>query len=792
MKKLITTILVSVAISSQSVLADDLMSQCMFGVPRFNRPLVTDQTNEWPVTIHSDTAKSKYPDYTVFTGNVDIQQGDSLLHSDEIQLHQRQQQGQKTLIRTIDAMGNVLYADNNIVLKGQKAWSNLNNKDINVWNGNYQMVGRHGYGTADLIKQRNNNRYTILENGSFTSCLPEDNNWNIVGSKVIEDREEEVVKIWNARFKLHSVPIFYTPYLQLPIGNRRRSGFLIPHVNYGSSKGYEFVLPYYWNIESRADATIIPHYMSKRGIQLENEFRYLTHFGAGLMEFDYLPSDDQYHKNKARRGIGTDESDDRWFFYWQHNGVYNEHWRLNTDYSRVSDPYYFNDLNSKYYSSANGYTTQKFSIGYAAANWDATLFSRDFQVFRDTSKYNIYRAQPQLELNFYQKGIGPFDGRIYAQAVKFTNINKKKYEAIRLHIEPTLDLPLSNNWANLDAQFKFFATYYHQNSLDYYNAIGGGGIENNESRKLKSSVTRTIPQLKINGSLFFDRSMDWNAGYTQTLEPRVQYLYTAYRNQSNIYPYDSTLLQTDYTSLFRDRRTYSGLDRIASANEVAMGVTTRIYDQDMFERINFSIGQIYSLTPSRTGVNQTKRENKGIGSLMWAGDTYWKFNNSWGMHGELQYDSRFENISHGNAVLEYRRDPDRILQLNYRYGNPEYMSTLLNDSLLTNNPIYEKGISQVGGTASWPIVDNWSMVGAYYYDTRNSKLTSQLIGLQYSSCCYALRIGYERKINGWENNDSKYDNQISFNIELRGLTTGYGSGIDQMLNNSIIPYQRAF
>ena len=792
MNKRLPTLLatmIGAAISSQSALADDLMSQCMLGVPSYNRPLVTGQTNQLPVTIHSDAAKGNYPDDAVFTGNVDVQQGNSRLQSDEMQLHQRQQEGQTTPVRTVDALGNVRYDDNQVILKGPKAWSNLNTKDTNVWNGNYQMVGRQGRGDAELMKQRADNRYTILENGSFTSCLPGYNSWSVVGSQVIQDREEEVAEIWNARFKLGAVPIFYSPYLQLPIGDRRRSGFLIPNAKYGSSKGFEFVLPYYWNIAPQADATITPHYMSKRGMQLENEFRYLTQFGAGLMEFDYLPSDNQYDKDKAARNIAEDKSNYRWLFYWQHAGVYDQHWRFNADYTKVSDPYYFNDLDSKYYSSTDGYATQKFSIGYADTNWDATLSSRDFQVFGDTSNSNVYRAQPQLDLNFYQNDIGPFDGRVYAQAVKFTNVNNHYPEATRLHIEPTLNLPLSNGWASLDTEAKFLATHYQQDSLEYYNA-NLAGADNSQSGQLKSSVNRTMPQFKVDGRLVFDRDMDWAQGYTQTLEPRVQYLYIPYRNQSDIYPYDSTLLQTDYTGLFRDR-TYSGLDRIASANEVATGVTTRIYDQDLVERFNVSVGQIYSFTPARTGVNQTNKEDD-TGSLIWAGDTYWKVSDRWGLRGGLQYDTRLDNVAQGNTVLEYRRDADRVLQLSYRYSSPEYVASALNNSDLVNNPIYKKGISQVGGTASWPIADAWSVVGAYYYDTRNQKPASQLVGLQYSSCCYAIRVGYERKINGWENNDSKYDNQISFNIELRGLSSGYGLGTDQMLRQGIIPYQRAF
>ncbi len=298
MKKRIPSLLATMiasALYSQQGLAADLATQCMLGVPSYDRPLVEGRPGDLPVTINADHAKGNYPDNAVFTGNVDINQGNSRLRADEVQLHQQQAAGQAQPVRTVDALGNVHYDDNQVILKGPKAWSNLNTKDTNVWQGDYQMVGRQGRGTADLMKQRGENRYTILENGSFTSCLPGSDTWSVVGSEVIHDREEQVAEIWNARFKLGSVPIFYSPYLQLPVGDKRRSGFLIPNAKYSTKNGVEFSLPYYWNIAPNFDATITPHYMNKRGgVMWENEFRYLTQLGSGLTEFDYLPSDKVY------------------------------------------------------------------------------------------------------------------------------------------------------------------------------------------------------------------------------------------------------------------------------------------------------------------------------------------------------------------------------------------------------------------------------------------------------------------------------------------------------------------
>ncbi len=783
MKKRIPTLLatlIGTAIYSQQGMAADLASQCMLGVPSYNRPLIEGDTNNLPVTINADHAKGDYPDNAVFTGNVDIQQGNSRLQSDEVQLHQKQVDGQPDPVRTVDALGNVHYDDNQVILKGPKAWSNLNTKDTNVWKGDYQMVDRQGRGTADLMKQRENNRYTILDNGTFTSCLPGSNTWSVVGTTVIQDREEEVAEIWNARFKIGPVPVFYSPYLQLPIGDKRRSGFLLPDGKYSSNNGLEFTLPYYWNIAPNFDATITPHYMEKRGTMWQNEFRYLTKAGAGLMEFDYLTSDDEY-KNES--GVNPDDDSRRWLFYWQHSGVLDQVWRFNIDYTKVSDDKYFNDFDSEYGSSTDGYATQKFSVGYAVENFDATLSTKQFQVFESQQGRNSYSAQPQLDVNFYQNDVGPFDTRVYGQAVKFTNVNDNMPEATRLHIEPTISLPLSNGWASLNTEAKLLATHYQQDNLDKYKKYV------NSNSELESSVNRTMPQFKVDGKLIFDRDMDSALGWSQTLEPRVQYLYVPYRDQSNINNYDSSLLQSDYSGLFRDR-TYGGLDRIASANQVTTGVTSRIYDDASIERFNVSLGQIYYFTQSRTGDDNINWEkDKDTGSVIWAGDTYWRMTDRWGLRGGLQYDARLASVSTGNGVIEYRRDNDRLVQLNYRYASPAFIQATL-PSFSTAEQ-YKEGISQVGMTASWPVVDRWSVVGAYYYDTKAQQTADSMLAVQYNSCCYAIRVGYERKINGWEDAESKYDNVFGFNIELRGLSSNYGLGTQQMLRSNILPYQNS-
>ena len=324
-------------------------------------------------------------------------------------------------------------------------------------------------------------------------------------------------------------------------------------------------------------------------------------------------------------------------------------------------------------------------------------------------------------------------------------------EATRVHLEPTINLPLSNNWGSINTEAKLLATHYQQTNLDWYNS--------RNTTKLDESVNRVMPQFKVDGKMVFERDMEMLApGYTQTLEPRAQYLYVPYRDQSDIYNYDSSLLQSDYSGLFRDR-TYGGLDRIASANQVTTGVTSRIYDDAAVERFNISVGQIYYFTESRTGDDNITWENDDkTGSLVWAGDTYWRISERWGLRGGIQYDTRLDNVATSNSSIEYRRDEDRLVQLNYRYASPEYIQATLPKYYSTAEQ-YKNGISQVGASPAGqlPIV---GPLLAYYYDTNANKQADSMLGVQYSSCCYAIRVGYERKLNGWDNDKQHavYDN----------------------------------
>lgn len=732
-----------------------------------------DDFSTLPVYITAENLYATYPTRGIYTGDVFIEQGQRTLKADQAEVTQTPVEGQLLPQRMITAEGNVVYTDSQFQLLSPRVQADVDKNDVDIGKSEYRFVDAPGRGVADSVQLRDG-RYATMRHGDLTLCPPGDNSWSIKGTSITHDKENQVAEIWNAVFKIGPVPVFYSPYLQFPTSNQRRTGLLIPSVSYGKRNGTQLTIPYYWNIAPNVDATFTTQYISHRGVGVDTEVRYLAKpYGSGTVAFNFLPNDKIYKKESLVEG----KDDNRWLFFWRHNALINQVWRFNADFTKVSDNQYFSDFNSIYGSQTDGYATQRFSLGYTDSHWDTSLSMRRFQVF-NSNVTDIYKTMPQFDATYTLSDIYNFDFSTYFQASRFLNINDNEPSAWRLHVEPKVNYSIANNLGDIDVEAGVMMTHYDQDIPDNY-----------RNPLLKSHASRIMPNFKIDGKMVFERDMTFFDHYTQTLEPRVQYRYMPYRDQSDIKNYDSVLLQSDYARLFGDS-VYSGLDRIASANQVTTGLTTRIYDNNLIERFNASIGQVYYFTESRTGdINSPIDRNRDSGSLTWAFDSYWKFNDELSARGGVQYDTRIDEVALSNVILEYQKDESRLVQLSYRYVNKAYITAL---DLNRFTP-YKQNISQAGIMASWPLTENILAVGAYYYDTQLKQSVDSFIGLQYYSCCWGINVTYGRRIDGWDklHNQTTYDNKVSVNFELLGLSNSTTSA-RKLLNSGIIPYQKAF
>ena len=754
----------------------DLAKQCLYGVPHFTGEVVSGNPNDLPVYIEADQAEITQPRSGIYKGRVDVKQGNRHLQSAEVEV---QQQGSGDNVqRYAFARGGFDYRDNQINLLGDDAKIHLNTKDTDVRNAHYQLVDRQGRGSAESVELRDD--YRVMKNATFTSCLQDDHSWSIYADEMRQHVKEEYAEMWHARFKVQGVPVFYTPYLQLPIGDRRRSGLLIPTLGHGSRDGYFYAQPVYWNIAPNLDATLTPKYMSRRGWQLNSEFRYLTTLGEGQIAGEYLGDD--------RLKDYDSENRKRHLFYWKHNAAFARDWRLDLNYTKVSDKRYFNDFDSAYGSSTDGYADQTGRIAYYQPNYNIAMFVKQFQIF-DEVVIGPYRALPQIDFNYYQNGLfgNKVDFKLFSQAVRFDNDSAQMPTAWRFHGEPSVNTTLSNRYGSMNLEAKLYATQYQQKKG-----------RSDKAEDVESSVNRILPQLKIDLQSVLASNQTFISGYTQTLEPRVQYLFRPYKDQSNIgsklnsqylgFGYDSSLLQQDYFSLFNSRR-YSGLDRIASANQVTLGGTSRFFDENKEERFNIAVGQTYYLEPSRIDEN---RDNRTEGSSSsWAIEANWKINDLMRWRGGYQYDPQLGQVSLANTGIEYNPTKNNVVQLNYRYASKEY----INQNLTAEANRYNQDIKQLGVQVGWELSDHWAIAGRYYQDLALKKPVEQYLGVQYNTCCWSVGVGARRYVTSRQNqknDDIFYDHGIGVTFELRGFSHDHKTGIENMMKKGKLPYLQAF
>lgn len=770
---LLSLAIFSVCYSSEALA--DLKSQCLMGVPHFQGELVKTEQLSLPITIEADKAVINQSTDATYLGNVSIQQGNRHIQTEQVRLEQSAHNRRAYLKGGFD------YQDNFVQLKGNDGEVNLLNKDGKFSQADYHFVDRQGRGTAEEAVFGDDIR--VLKNASFTSCLDSDNAWSIDAKEMRQYVKEEYAEMWHARFKVMGVPIFYTPYVQLPIGDRRRSGLLMPNLASSSRDGLIYSQPIYWNIAPNMDATFTPTYYSRRGWQLSPEVRYLTQLGQGLVAGEYLQHD--------RLTSWSEQNKSRHLFYWRHNVSFLSDWRFSVDYTRVSDKRYFSDFDSGYGNKTDGYATQSFKLGYYQPHYNIALSGKKFQTF-DNIEIGPYRVFPQIDFNYFKNNIyqnGDF--KFYAQLARFENDSETMPTATRVHLEPSFNLPLVNRYGSLNFETKLYATHYWQQQ--------GKG---NNAEPIKSQVNRVLPQLKLEFKTLLEADKQFIKGFSQILEPRIQYLYRPYKDQSNIgskqnssflgLGYDSALLQQDYFSLFRDRR-YSGLDRIASANQVTLGATTRFFkDKAGEERFNLSIGQIYYLSPSR--IDDKSLNSTADRSSSWALESNWKFHPKWNWRASYQYDTRLHESSLANMSLQFNPKENSLIQLNYRYASKNY----IDQNLQAGSNRYNQDIKQIGGVVAWELTDHIAVMAGHYQDLALKKPVETQVGVNYNTCCWGISVFAGRQLIATPlgkpdgPNNVYYENRFGINFELRGLGTNYNSGITRLLKRGIIPYTDSF
>ncbi|MCL1067156.1 LPS assembly protein LptD [Shewanella olleyana] len=706
------------------------------------------------IVIISDRSEAAMGDKAHFSGNVSFSQGARHISADEAILDQKNEQ--------LDANGNLIFSDEMFTVTADSLNAQMLSNSATLKGAQYWLHGQQIHGDAEQLKVTEQNNLE-LKNTNFTTCPVGDNSWLLEAKEIKIDSTEEWGEIWEAKIRIAGVPVMYVPYMTIPVSDKRKSGFLFPGFSTSTTNGVEVSVPYYWNIAPEYDLTFTPTYMSSRGFYSKTEFRYLAGEDQdGQFNLEYLANDDK-----------LDNSPDRYLYHWRHQGSINENWRVQANFTDVSDNNYFNDLSSDVNRSTDNQLSRVGEINYFEKDWDFGMKVQDIKVLGEDEV--PYQVMPQLNFNYQTNNF--WEGLDFKFNSELTNFQHKENEystATRLHMEPSITLPIQGPAGSLTSEVKLLQTQYWQNNID-------------ESSELEDSVNRTIPQVRLHGQVNFERQTHlFDADFKQTLEPQFQYLYVGYEDQDNIGIYDSAQLQEDYFGLFRDRR-YSGLDRVADANQMTLGVTTRLFDDANIEKFKFSIGQIIFFENSKINFTDENIEAAPSTSVL-AAEIDANLYEDWFISGAVQFDTENGDTKKSEVTLDFRPSNDKLLQFSYRYV-PDLLNTNTNDRV---------DISQVGMRTSWPINDDLYFVGNFYYDINESRSIETYTGVQYESCCWAMRLSYHYRIKTNYDDDlnpsldarEQFESGVYLNFIIKGLGGSGPLGVEDMLDEGLFNYRK--
>ncbi|MHB8758775.1 MAG: LPS-assembly protein LptD, partial [Thiobacillus sp.] len=408
--------------------------------------------------------------------------------------------------------------------------------DLDTYSGQldapvYRFVGQPGRGDAERIDFIDENNFSLAD-ATYTTCSADNEDWHLKIADLDIDRGRDVGTAHHASLRFLGVPILYTPWMSFPLGNARKSGVLAPTIGTTERSGLDVVVPYYLNLAPNYDATLYPRLLSKRGVQLGGEFRYLLEDAQGVNRVEYL--------NDSEAELT------RW------SVALNNSYRLNANtqagmlFNRVSDDDYFRDLSNLISITSISHLNREVWLTTQHAHWNADLRAQSFQTLQDSTASTPiagpYARLPHARLGAAQT-FGRFEFTFESEATRFAHPTRT--EGTRVLAYPTLRMPLANDYGFLTPQIGWHSSYY---------ALDESAADDN--------IVRNLPIFSLDSGVVFDRPVRFSGiDFEQTLEPRVYYVYAPYRDQDDIPIFDTGQLDFRDAQMFTPNQ-FIGGDRI--------------------------------------------------------------------------------------------------------------------------------------------------------------------------------------------------------------------------------------
>lgn len=678
------------------------------------------------IDITSDEAQLGVDGNATLSGHVRVVQGERELRAERVQYDAKR--------NAFSVRGSVEYRDPVVRARGVEG-DYAQAEGARFARAEFELPQRPARGTAGDMRV-DVNGVIDLEGVTFTTCPQGDDSWLIEARDIRLDTRTRTGTGRNAQVQFKGVPILYLPYISFPLGSERKSGFLFPNLGQTTRSGAQLTVPWYWNLRPNVDATLEPTLYQRRGLDLAAEARWLRERQVGQLRVNFLPGDDLAGRDRTRLRL-------------DHRADFAQNWRLRIAAEDVGDSAWFEDFAQGPEGTSVAFVERVAEVSYRDESWRLRGEFQHFQTIdRDLAREDRpYARLPRLlaagTWNFGRSGLLAIG--LDSEVVNFhrsTGVTGWRFDAA-----PRIELDLSRPGFFLRPSAGWRYTRY---ALD---GLAAGADD---------SPSRSLPFAALDAGLVFERTTGDRAQRRVTLEPRMLYLYTPFRDQDDLPIFDTGRPDLNIVQLFSTNR-FVGADRVGDANQVSIGLTTRLIDSStQGQFLAATIGQTFYFETPRVALPDEppadRRRSDLVGQLALA--PY----RDWSLDLALQWNPSDTRHERSQVRLQYRPDAERVLNFAYRFQRER--------------------LEQGELSGAWPIGRRWNLFARMVYDFQDDQSLERFAGLEYKACCWRLRMVARRFVSS---RTGERDTGVYLQLELNGLAS-VGTPADAFLERAIRGY----
>jgi LPS-assembly protein len=691
-------------------------------------PTKRDRLNDEdaPSTVSAERMSGRPDRELILERDVEITRGAMTVNSDRATY--------RVLEDEVDAAGNIRMRRYGDTYTGDELRLKIDEGTGYVLHPTYRLEKNNGQGSAERIDFEAQDRATVTE-GTYSTCEGPDPDWYLKSGTLKLDSGRDVGLATKTIVYFKGVPILGTPAMSFPLSDARKTGFLPPTIGTSSKGGMDVTVPYYVNIAPNRDLTLYPRVFARRGVQLGAEGRYLGETYFGQTRVEVLPNDLETKTNRYAIASTHTHTFAPGFWY---------NWNVN----KASDDNYPSDFSRTITEASQRLLLRDLNINYASPYWSATARVSGYQVLQDPLAPigRPYDRLPQISLRAGRQDVEGFDWSTDSELTRFWHPDAPGGD--RLVLNPRISYPILHPSYFITPKLSLHASRYN--------------LERPFVPGAPTDLSRVVPTFSVDSGLVFERDARFfGQPMTQTLEPRLFYVHTPYRDQRAFPLFDTAEADLSFSQLFSENR-FIGNDRISDANQLTAAVVSRYIEPTGVERMRLALGQRYYFTDQRVTLQGTTRTDTKSDVLLSASG---RLTSTLTVDGNLQYDQTLGATRRSNYGARWQPAPKKVLNLIYRRDQPNKLE-------------------QVDVSAQWPLTNRLYGVGRVNYSLPDRRTAEGLLGVEYKADCWIFRVVGQRIPTA----TGKANSAIFFQLELSGLTR-LGSNPIEALRSSVPGYQ---